>query len=223
MPGRLAGRQPDSPAPKAPAGYQDEPAGLEGAAAERTHAPSRLRRSLRYIDPILNRPVNWAKEPFVTRLPNGRLVALPFVGNVKHCFLRFGNLILGGKGEVENEPRALTEISVSQPGKAVYIDIAIPTVFSGLARCRPLPLLLSRQSNSLTTSDFHVRSQDAVPPIRMWTALVPLAQQSYQRLDCALRVCHFFSAFHGIAYTVEVFLSGRCQGACHGVSSDLGD
>ena len=38
-----------------------------------------------------------------------------------------------------------------------------------------------------------------------------LALQSYQRSNCALRVCHFAGAFHGIKFGVGVFLSRRCK------------
>ena len=38
-----------------------------------------------------------------------------------------------------------------------------------------------------------------------------LALKSYQRSDCALRVCHFAGAFHGIKFGVGVFLSIRCK------------
>jgi hypothetical protein len=38
-----------------------------------------------------------------------------------------------------------------------------------------------------------------------------LALKSYQRSDCALRVCHFGVAFHGIKFGVGVFLSRRCK------------
>jgi hypothetical protein len=40
-----------------------------------------------------------------------------------------------------------------------------------------------------------------------------LALKSYQPLDCALRVCQFAGAFHGIKFSVGVFLSRRCKAA----------
>ena len=40
-----------------------------------------------------------------------------------------------------------------------------------------------------------------------------LAHESDQRLDCALPGFHFSDAFHGIKFSVGVFLSRRCQWA----------
>jgi hypothetical protein len=86
MPGRPAARLIDSPAPKGLVGHQDERTDVGGAAVERMRAPFHPRKSSRQIDPILNRLGNWAREPFVTKAPNERLAALPFVGNKGRCF-----------------------------------------------------------------------------------------------------------------------------------------
>jgi len=85
---RLAALQPDLLAQEALGDRQNEQAGREGAAVERTHALSRPCTSSERIDPIENWPVNRAGEPFVScDVTKGYRVFLSQANLMrKHCF-----------------------------------------------------------------------------------------------------------------------------------------
>jgi len=67
------------------------------------------------------------------------------------------------------------------------------------------------------------KSRGSFRPIRMWTASVPWRTKVTSASIFALRGCHFPGAFHGIKFSVGVFLFETVPGGSHGVSCDLED